>query len=742
MARKKSQSRQSSHSTLISVEGSNIFIAGVLIAFGILIFFAENGDSVVGRVLRENGEELVGGYYRFILSIIPFLLGMMILMRRASWSFWRAVWIILSWISLTTIIGFIEKPPVLPLIDFHIPLERYLWGVPAVIFSLALFGVALWMTLRISYRTLLRNIHEKIVAPSVASIRDVTFSSGSDDRVITKSDKYKDQVRELEGKLEKISKERETDEQKKTSPPPPKKEEKKSWLFGAFSRSPVIDAITTKVPIDVKKRWEEKWENGTKPLLDFGTWDFPTAKLLNEIHHLHVVTDAEIEEKSLIIQKTFLQFGIEVSMMEEAIWPTVVQYRILPEEWVKLSKIMALKDNLTLALKAKSIRIQAPIPGMGLVGIEVPNEKRDIVGIRELLSDDVFTRSKSKLSLAIGKDINGDYVVGDLGKMPHLLIAWQTWSGKSVGMNGFLLSLLFKNTPNDLRLIMVDPKQVELGIYDGIPHLLTPVINSPDKALNALRWSVTEMERRYSTFKPYNVRNLEEYNAKVGRKEQMPVIVIVIDELADLMMSGNKKEVESAIMRIAQKARATGMHLILATQRPSVNVITGTIKANIPSRIAFTVASQIDSRTILDTMGAEDLLGRGDMLYFPTGAMTQTRLQWVLVETDEVERVVKHIKLTIDPEMLEDLYDASIVEWDRGNWEWSAWGEGRGWNDEDPKVIEAAIELVRGNGKCSTSMLQRHLKLGYGRAARVVDVLEEMGIIWPADWSKPRDVIG
>ena len=296
------------------------------------------------------------------------------------------------------------------------------------------------------------------------------------------------------------------------------------------------------------------------------------------------------------------------------------------------------------------------------------------MSIKEVFENRAFTHAKSKLALALGKDINGDYIVGDLAKMPHLLIAGQTGSGKSVGMNGFILSLLYKNTPSELRMIMVDPKQVELGIYDGIPHLLTPVINSPDKALNALKWAVAEMERRYSTLKPTRSRNLEEYNAKMSEKEKMPVIVIVIDELADLMMSGNKKEVESAITRIAQKARAVGLHLIVATQRPSVDVITGLIKANIPSRIAFTVAQGVDSKTILDTVGAEDLLGRGDMLYHPTGAMASTRIQGVLVETEEVERVVNHIKRTIDPAMLEDLYDKTIIEGDRGNYEGSSSG--------------------------------------------------------------------
>lgn len=287
-------------------------------------------------------------------------------------------------------------------------------------------------------------------------------------------------------------------------------------------------------------------------------------------------------------------------------------------------------------------------------------------------------------------------------------------------------------------MIMIDPKRVELDAYNGIPHLLCPVINDSEKALNALKWSVAEMLRRYDILKWAGARNLWEYNEKVSSKHKMEYIVIVIDELADLMMSGNKKEVESNITRIAQMARAVGMHLIVATQRPSVDVITGLIKANIPSRIAFTVASQTDSRTILDRGGAEDLLGYGDMLYYPSGAAEADRVQWVLVTTDEVHDVVREIRLTIDPEMLESLQDSSIILWDRGNFEWAVSG---GSFDEDPKIIESAIELIRKEQKASTSMLQRKLGLGFARAGRVMDILEEMGIVWPADGSKPRQIL-
>lgn len=449
------------------------------------------------------------------------------------------------------------------------------------------------------------------------------------------------------------------------------------------------------------------------------------------------ISPEEIQEKALIIQKTLLQFRIEVEMEKACVGPTVIQYRLRPAEGIKISRIENLKKDLTLALSAKSIRIQAPIPGVGLIGIEVPNEKRDIVSIREILENKNFSLHRSKLALAVGKNINGDFIVGDLAKMPHLLIAGQTGSGKSVGMNGFILSLLFKNTPSELRMIMVDPKQVELGIYDNIPHLLTPVITAPDKAINALRWSVAEMERRLGVFKKIHARNLEEFNEKSDQKE--PYIVVIIDELADLMMSGNKKEIEQMIVRLAQKARAAGIHLIVATQRPSVDVITGLIKANVPTRIAFTVASQVDSRTILDQSGAEDLLGRGDMLYSLTGENMVARIQGVLVETEEVENVVRHIRLAINPEDYPpQISNEELQGNSEGNWEGSVGMPGN--FEEDPQIVEKAILLVREAGKCSVSMLQTHLGLGYNRSARLVNILEQMNIVGPANGSKPREV--
>jgi DNA segregation ATPase FtsK/SpoIIIE, S-DNA-T family len=713
----------------MTAELQNILAGGVLVILGVLMLLATKEASVAGKYLSIVGMQLFGAEYRWIFSPILIVLGAMIIVKKASWSGSRLVGILLFFLSVTSLLGMYQRDTV-GFFDLHEQAVRFFGQSATILALITLVLASIWMTLRISYRAILSKVRSSV--PSMSTMRRAVLPDDdyTDEAPIKKwkiDDTYKRKSEELERKLANIQK-------AKT----PVKEEKSS-ISGKSILSSAFSGLTKKVPLETMdgKKIESKVKSQS---VDFGSWDFPSVKLLNQIEHKNLVSPDEIEEKSILIQKTLLQFGIDVDMEGESVGPTVIQYRLRPSEWVRLAKIESLKKDLTLALKAKSIRIQAPIPGLGLVGIEVPNEKRDTVGIKEVLEDDAFTHHKSKLAIAVGKDINGDFIVWDLAKMPHMLIAGQTGSGKSVGMNGFILSLLYKNTPSELRMIMVDPKQVELGIYDGIPHLLTPVINSPDKALNALKWWVAEMERRYSTLKPMNVRNLEEYNAKVWPKDRMPVIVIIIDELADLMMSGNKKEVESAITRIAQKARAVGLHMILATQRPSVDVITGLIKANVPSRVAFTVASQVDSRTILDSIGAEDLLGRGDMLYFPTGAMASTRIQGVLVETDEVERVVNHIKRTIDPAMLEDIYDPTIVDGDRGNYEWSASGDGYG--DEDPKIVEEAIQLVRANGKCSTSMIQRHMKLGYGRAARVVDILESMGIVGPADGSKPREVVG
>ncbi|MDD5769775.1 MAG: DNA translocase FtsK, partial [Candidatus Gracilibacteria bacterium] len=471
----------------------------------------------------------------------------------------------------------------------------------------------------------------------------------------------------------------------------------------------------------------------------YDKWVLPTLDLLSDIKGNIEINENDIWAKQQEIVDKLAQFKIDVNMTGYRVGPTVIQFRLKPEEGVKLNKIENLKKDLTLALHAKSIRIQAPIPGEGVVGIEVPNENRQAVGLKEVLSSRDFKNPKYDIPLAIGKDVNGDVVIGDLTRMPHLLVAGQTASGKSVGMNGFIISMLYRFSPSELKMIMIDPKRVELSIYNGIPHLLTPVITNPDKALNSLKWAVAEMLRRYDLATALNARNFKEYNDKVENEKKLPYIVIVVDELADLMMSGNKKEVETSIARIAQMARAVGMHLIVATQRPSVDVITGLIKANIPSRIAFTVASQIDSRTVIDKAGAEDLLGRGDMLYSPTGVLEPQRVQGVLVETHEVEEVVNQIKLTIDPEMVNNLYDDSIVN-GKSNAIGSILENYNGEQEEDSEIIEKAIQIVKESKKGSTSLIQRKLGLGYSRAAKVLDILEELGVVGPSNGSKPREV--
>lgn len=467
-------------------------------------------------------------------------------------------------------------------------------------------------------------------------------------------------------------------------------------------------------------------------------WEYPSMDLLNSSRETFALNQKDLKSKANLIKDKLEQFGIEVGMHEVHVGPTVVQYTLKPASGVKLSKITSLKNDLALALAAPAVRIEAPIPGKSLVGIEIPNESRATVHMREIMESREYRGMGSELKLALGRNVSGESVVADLGKMPHLLIAGATGSGKSVGMNSFLISMLYNNSPRELRLIMIDPKQVELRPYNGLPHLLTPVITDPEKAATSLRWAVAEMNRRYKVCAESGARNIGEYNKGRKKLDRMPKIVIVIDELADLMMQA-QKEVEASICRIAQMARAVGMHLIIATQRPSVDVITGLIKANIPARIAFTVASSIDSRTVLDQTGAEDLLGAGDMLYLSGTMGKPVRVQGIYISTEEVERVTNQLKLKLESEEVEYIEDITSKE--------TAKKTVRGVPDlpdapkTDDDLIALAIECLKNNRKAaSTSSMQRYLKIGYSRAARIIDMLEEQGIIGPARGSKPRDV--
>ncbi len=461
-------------------------------------------------------------------------------------------------------------------------------------------------------------------------------------------------------------------------------------------------------------------------------WQFPSIDLLNQKQDKADAGD--VNNNAKIIHDTFENFNIDVEMEGANIGPRVTQYTLKPPTGVKLTKITALDNNLALDLAAHSIRIEAPIPGKRAVGIEVPNVKPATVRVSSIFLSQQWQEQPSPLSLAIGKDISGTPVVTDLDKMPHLLVAGQTGSGKSVAINTILTSLLYRNSPADLKLILVDPKQVELKPYDEIPHLLTPVITEPEKCISALKWAVAEMERRYKALAEVGKRNIGEYN-NLKKEEGMPYIVIVIDELADLMMMA-ARDVEALIVRIAQKARAVGIHLVLATQRPSVDVITGLIKANIPARVAFKTTSQVDSRTIIDQVGAEKLLGQGDMLMTLADSPKPRRIQGALIGDDETNKVIDFIRMQRPPQYDDEVVSQPVQLNGKGGVVADYGGQ-----DADDDMFHDAVRVVIDNRKASTSLLQRRLRIGYGRAARLIENMEEQGIVGAADGSRPREVL-
>ena len=439
------------------------------------------------------------------------------------------------------------------------------------------------------------------------------------------------------------------------------------------------------------------------------------------------------------LQKTLYSFGVSAKVENVSVGPAITRYELKPAEGVRVSKIANLADDIALNLAAETIRIEAPIPGKNAVGIEVPNTENEVVHLRSIIDTPEFENHKSKLAFALGKDVAGKEIVTDIAKMPHVMIAGATGSGKSVCINTLIASIIYKAKPSDVKLVMVDPKVVELSVYNGIPHLLIPVVTDPRKAAGALAWAVQEMENRYATFAAKGVRDLKGYNEAVAKADgigKLPHIVIIIVELADLMMVA-RKDVEDAICRLAQKARAAGMHLVIATQRPSVDVITGLIKANIPSRIAFAVSSQVDSRTILDMVGAEKLLGKGDMLFYPTGAPKPTRIQGAFISDGEVEKIVNFLKANGEATYNEDIIE-SIENANKTDRELEQ--EVQDDDDTDPFLMDA-IEVVVETGQASTSFIQRRFKVGYARAGRIIDQMEERGIISGYQGSKPREVL-
>ena len=496
------------------------------------------------------------------------------------------------------------------------------------------------------------------------------------------------------------------------------------------------------------KQEEEKKEDKRKEVLQLEHamvvedehYEYPPVELLSKGKAKALKGGAKaLTDTATKLQKTLYSFGVSAKVENVSVGPAITRYELKPAEGVRVSKIANLADDIALNLAAETIRIEAPIPGKQAVGIEVPNKEKETVHLREVLESKEFQENKSKLTVALGKDVAGNTQLADIAKMPHVLIAGSTGSGKSVCINTIITSIIYNAKPSEVKMVMVDPKVVELSVYNGIPHLLIPVVTDPKKAAGALAWAVQEMDDRYNKFASKGVRDLKGYNKaieKEGGVGKLPQIVIIVDELADLMMVA-AKDVEEAICRLAQKARAAGMHLVIATQRPSVDVITGLIKANVPSRIAFAVSSQVDSRTILDTVGAEKLLGKGDMLFFPSGAPKPSRVQGAFVSDDEVEKIVDFVKSNGTATYSEDILE-SIENNNKSDKELAQ--EQTADDDTDPFLMDA-IQTVVETGQASTSFIQRRFKVGYARAGRIIDQMEERGVISGYQGSKPREVL-
>ena len=495
-----------------------------------------------------------------------------------------------------------------------------------------------------------------------------------------------------------------------------------------------IKATTAKPikPVPAPKQEEFKFMKTGKG------FQLPSINFLEESEFQIGAADNEnLRMQSQLLEKKLEDFGVQGRVVEIAPGPVITTFEYEPAPGVKINKIVNLTDDLALAMRATSIRIVAPIPGKAVIGIEVPNTDRQVVKFKDIIASSTFEKSKSKLTLCLGKDIVGNPVVAELEKMPHLLIAGATGTGKSVALNAMICSLLYKSKPGEVKIIMVDPKRIELSSYDGIPHLITPVVTNPKKATNALFWAVREMERRYELLSEMTARNIKQYNNKVDKAaktadkeapEKLPYIVIVIDELADLMMLASR-DVEVALTRLAQMARAAGIHLILATQRPSVDVLTGIIKANFPTRLTFQVSSRTDSRTIIDTVGAENLLGSGDMLFLPPGTAKLQRIHGAYISENELSRITAFLRSQAKPEYDEEVTEAAAIQ--------SAETD----DDEYDERYDDAVALITKNGQASISMIQRHLRIGYNRAARIIEKMEKEGIVGPSDGAKPREVL-
>ncbi len=522
------------------------------------------------------------------------------------------------------------------------------------------------------------------------------------------------------------------------------KETKMQNMKNMNSNNPEPDVIDANLFKDVEEEKEDKKKAVLQlehaVIVEDEHYEYPPIEILSKPAKKALKGGAKaLTDTATKLQKTLHSFGVSAKVENVSVGPAITRYELKPAEGVRVSKIANLADDIALNLAAETIRIEAPIPGKQAVGIEVPNKEKEAVHLREVLDSSEFEDSKSKLTIALGKDVAGNVQLADIAKMPHVLIAGSTGSGKSVCINTIITSIIYHSKPSEVKFVMVDPKVVELSVYNGIPHLLIPVVTDPRKAAGALAWAVQEMDDRYNKFATKGVRDLKGYNKAIEQDNEagkLPQIVIIVDELADLMMVA-KNDVEDAICRLAQKARAAGMHLVIATQRPSVDVITGLIKANVPSRIAFAVSSQVDSRTILDSVGAEKLLGKGDMLFFPSGAPKPSRVQGAFVSDDEVEKIVDFIKSNCTANYSEDILE-SIESGNKTDKEIAQSNDEE--DDTDPFLMEA-IQTVVETGQASTSFIQRRFKVGYARAGRIIDQMEERGVISGYQGSKPREVL-
>ena len=578
---------------------------------------------------------------------------------------------------------------------------------------------------------------------------DIEEENEKDVLIEKKKEKVKNKKKKKENKEEKEEKEEIPIEEQITINLNETEPKKKKLSHGKEEiNTPLKENKPNQIEANLFKQEQEKKEEKTKEVLvlehglteEEENYEFPPIELLSEGEgRVFKGGKKALTDTAAKLQKTLYSFGVSAKVENVSVGPAITRYEVKPAEGVRVNKIANLADDIALSLAAESIRIEAPIPGKQAVGIEIPNKENEVVHLRDIIETEEFVNHKSKLALALGKNVGGEAVIADVAKMPHVLIAGSTGSGKSVCINTLITSILYKAKPNEVKLLMVDPKVVELSVYNGIPHLLIPVVTDPKKAAGALAWAVQEMVNRYSLFANKGVRDIKGYNAaieKEGGTGKLPQIVIIIDELADLMMVA-AKDVEDAICRLAQMARAAGMHLVIATQRPSVDVITGIIKANIPSRIAFSVSSQVDSRTILDMAGAEKLLGKGDMLFYPSGAPKPTRVQGAFVSDKEVEKIVDFLKangeVTYNEDIIEQVEKANSTDKEIKETEEDD-------DDTDPFLMEA-IDTVVETGQASTSFIQRRFKVGYARAGRIIDQMEERGIISGYQGSKPREVL-